>query len=66
MSYLKKIYLNWFVLGFTLGLLPSVVMLIKDTDSLLISKFWLLILLFIPAIMLVGYRKVEKYYGNIR
>ena len=33
MNYLKKIYLNWFTLGLTLGIIPYVIELMTNAKS---------------------------------
>lgn len=65
MNYLKRIFINWFCLGICVGLIPYIITLIKETDDISLSRFWLILLVFLPIFILIIYRKVmEVYYGN--
>lgn len=57
MNYLKKIYLNWFTLGLTLGIIPYVIELITNAKSV---KLIYLIYIFIPVLTLKALRLMFK------
>lgn len=57
MNYLKKIYLNWFTLGLTLGIIPYVIELITNAKSV---KLIYLIYIFIPILTLKALRLMFK------
>lgn len=57
MNYLKKIYLNWFTLGLTLGIIPYVIELMTNAKSI---KFIYLIYIFIPVLTLKALRLMFK------
>ena len=57
MNYLKKIYLNWFTLGLTLGIIPYVIELMTNAKSV---KLIYLIYIFIPVVTLKALRSMTK------
>lgn len=57
MNYLKKIYLNWFTLGLTLGIIPYVIELMTNAKSV---KLIYLIYIFIPVLTLKALRLMFK------
>lgn len=58
MSCLKKIYLNWFILGFTLGLIPYVLDLIIRNESITINSIFYLLFLIVPSASAIILRKI--------
>ncbi|WP_148466171.1 hypothetical protein [Peptoniphilus harei] len=57
MNYLKKIYLNWFTLGLTLGIIPYVIELMTNAKSI---KLIYLLYIFIPVLTLKALRLMFK------
>lgn len=57
MNYLKKIYLNWFTLGLTLGIIPYVIELMTNAKSV---KLIYLLYIFIPVLTLKALRLMFK------
>lgn len=57
MNYLKKIYLNWFTLGLTLGIIPYVIELMSQAKNI---KLIYLIYIFIPVLTLKALRLMFK------
>lgn len=64
MNYLKKIYLNWFVLGLTIGLIPYVFTLILNNNKIILSSFAYIFCLLIPALVLIISRRIK--FKNVK
>ncbi len=64
MNYLKKIYLNWFVIGLTVGLIPYVITLIKNSSVITIGPISYLLILLLPFISLKLMRRLARCYKN--
>ncbi|SMB86526.1 hypothetical protein SAMN00017477_0908 [Peptoniphilus asaccharolyticus DSM 20463] len=59
MNYLKKIYLNWFTLGLTIGLIPYVFTLILNNNKIILSSFAYIFCLLIPTLVLIISRRIK-------
>lgn len=57
MSYSKRVYLNWFILGLTIGLVPYVLNLARHADYLEVHPIVYLLILGVPVAMIQGIRK---------
>lgn len=65
MSYLERVYLNWFTLGLTIGFIPSIIFMILTSESITLSKYFLIFLIFIPVITLqIGKKIIKKLEEN--
>lgn len=60
MNYLKKIYLNWFTLGLTIGIIPYVIGLIADGKEIKLNSMAYILLLLVPMLILIIFRKFKK------
>ena len=60
MNYSKRVYLNWFILGLTVGLVPYVLNLARNATYVEIHPAIYLFLLAVPTVGIQAFRKLYE------